>query len=280
MSVVIISHVSCWDGTAAAWVAERYCQEHQLEFKTYYAQYNEPSPIEMDDIKGKDVYILDFSFSADYLNELASVANKVVVLDHHKSAKANLENATACECHFDLNRSGARLAWDYFYPNETVPEIIDRIEDRDLWIWSFPNNENFMTGMLLFPKTVNTIEERFVNNDYFDIALTGQSYREILNKQAEAIVNAGFYTEVKGHRVLMAQYVPLWYSEVGNIAAERSDTQKACIYRIMSDRTVILNFRSINNVDVSEIAEALGGGGHRMAAGAKVTIDYFQSLLP
>jgi hypothetical protein len=34
---------------------------------------------------------------------------------------------------FDMNRSGAGLAWDYFQPMTSRLRFIDYLEDRDLW---------------------------------------------------------------------------------------------------------------------------------------------------
>jgi oligoribonuclease NrnB/cAMP/cGMP phosphodiesterase (DHH superfamily) len=56
---------------------------------------------------------------------------KVVVLDHHKSAQKDLDGVEFAQ--FDMNRSGAQMAWDYFHPNEPRPVHIEHIGDRDLW---------------------------------------------------------------------------------------------------------------------------------------------------
>ena len=43
--------------------------------------------------------------------------------------------ATPANTHFDMNHSGARLAWDYFHPGKEPPKFINYIEDCDLWAW-------------------------------------------------------------------------------------------------------------------------------------------------
>ena len=45
---------------------------------------------DLPDTEGRAVYILDFSFSADILRGIEERAAKVVMLDHHNSAAADL----------------------------------------------------------------------------------------------------------------------------------------------------------------------------------------------
>lgn len=43
--------------------------------------------------------------------------------------------------HFDLDRSGAAIAWDEFNIDIPMPEWIRYVEDRDLWRWGLPGSE-------------------------------------------------------------------------------------------------------------------------------------------
>ena len=75
-------------------------------------------------IDGRAVYILDFSFSRELLSSIEERAAKLVMLDHHKSAAEKLTGFT-CRCgvvHFDMHKSGARLAWEFFHPEQPVPD--------------------------------------------------------------------------------------------------------------------------------------------------------------
>jgi oligoribonuclease NrnB/cAMP/cGMP phosphodiesterase (DHH superfamily) len=70
-------------------------------------------------LDGRAVYILDFSFSAEILLDIEQRAAKLVLLDHHKSAADKL-TGFACRCgvvYFDMQKSGARLAWEFFSLN-------------------------------------------------------------------------------------------------------------------------------------------------------------------
>ena len=66
--------------------------------------------------------------------QIEAKVSKLVVLDHHKSAAEKL-TGYQCRCgvvHFDMNKSGARLAWEFFHPDKPVPGLIRYIEDRDI----------------------------------------------------------------------------------------------------------------------------------------------------
>jgi hypothetical protein len=49
--------------------------------------------------------------------------------------------------------SGARLAWDFFWPDKQVPDLINFIEDRDLWRFAMPNSKQFFSGFEAVPFT-------------------------------------------------------------------------------------------------------------------------------
>jgi oligoribonuclease NrnB/cAMP/cGMP phosphodiesterase (DHH superfamily) len=81
--------------------------------------------------------MLDFSYKKPVMLELASKATKITVLDHHKTAEADLQELLMDRDSkvfgtFDMSHSGAYLSWDYFHPTKLVPSIIGYVEDRVL----------------------------------------------------------------------------------------------------------------------------------------------------
>src|SRR5690606_32028649 len=40
---------------------------------------------------------------------------------------------------FDMKRSGAGMAWDYFHPGVERPWLFNYLEDRDLWLHKLPH---------------------------------------------------------------------------------------------------------------------------------------------
>ena len=77
------------------------------------------------------------------------------MLDHHKSAAEKL-TGFACRCgvvHFDMGKSGARLAWEFFQSDRALPDLVRYIEDRDIWDWEFPESAGFLAALDMEPQT-------------------------------------------------------------------------------------------------------------------------------
>ena len=78
---------------------------------------------------------------------------KLVMLDHHKSAADRL-TGFACRCgvvHFDMAKSGARLAWEFFHPQAAVPDLVRYVEDRDIWTWQYPESAGYLAALDMEP---------------------------------------------------------------------------------------------------------------------------------
>src|SRR3990167_9339886 len=102
MSTIVIYHSNCFDGFGAAWVLRGVYPDATF----IPATYGDAPP----DVTGQDVVIVDFSYPRDVLLAMRQSSRSLVVADHHKTAQANCEGLDFC--HFDMNRSGAGLAWD------------------------------------------------------------------------------------------------------------------------------------------------------------------------
>jgi hypothetical protein len=84
MSVPLcIYHGNCQDGFGAAWTV-RHALGDRVEFYPGIYQ-NEPP-----DVTGRDVIIVDFSYKRPVIEAMALKAHSILILDHHKSAVADL----------------------------------------------------------------------------------------------------------------------------------------------------------------------------------------------
>ena len=87
---LVLYHAGCADGFCAAWVYWR--QNPTAEFIP--VQYGEDPPPQA--FQGRDVLIFDFSYRRHVLLAIKERAKSVLVLDHHKTAKAELESLDFC----------------------------------------------------------------------------------------------------------------------------------------------------------------------------------------
>jgi hypothetical protein len=93
-----IYHANCADGFGAAWVMrewykrEGWVQDHGVDLKFIPAAYQDSPPVLP---RGATVKILDFSYKKDALLRMADQVGDegtIVILDHHKTAQADLAN--------------------------------------------------------------------------------------------------------------------------------------------------------------------------------------------
>ena len=71
------------------------------------------------------------------MQELQKKNKILIVIDHHISSKEIVESLPGHV--FALEKSGAKLAWEYFHPNVEAPELIDYISDGDIWPHMLPD---------------------------------------------------------------------------------------------------------------------------------------------
>jgi oligoribonuclease NrnB/cAMP/cGMP phosphodiesterase (DHH superfamily) len=259
----VIYHADCTDGFGAAFAAWR-----RLGNKvTYHACKHGQQP---PDVKGKTVAILDFSFSNAVIKQMIDEAEDLIVIDHHKSAIVELHDIS--NTHFDMNHSGARLAWDFFHPGHPPPKLINYIEDRDLWKWELPYSKEFSAAFDMVPFQFEEFE-KFCDDSVFDDAIERGSYILAYSKTVvKKICEKASRRRLAGYDVLVVN-ASHWMSEIG--ARLSPDCDVALIwYYDHSDMLNKVSLRSFHDrVDVSELAKKFGGGGHKKAAGFSLPAD-------
>ena len=138
---LVIYHGKCLDGMTAAWAVKK-----ALGDGDYIAASHGDAP---PDVVGRDVVIVDFSYKRSIMETLFQDAQSLLVLDHHKSAKADLADFPFAV--FDMERSGAGMAWDHFHPGNPRPALINLVEDNDLWRHVLPGTREFQLRLEMEP---------------------------------------------------------------------------------------------------------------------------------
>jgi oligoribonuclease NrnB/cAMP/cGMP phosphodiesterase (DHH superfamily) len=264
-NVLVLYHSNCLDGLAAAWVIK----SHYKDAECIPVQYQQEPP----DVKGREVIIVDFSYKRDVLKKLKRQAKSLVVIDHHKSAQEDLEDLDYCL--FDMTKSGCGLAWEWVYPEAgeyLMPRILKHIQDRDLWKFEYPNTREINTALFSYPMTIETLDEFIKDeNGWERLALEGQTLLRAHDKTVELLCKRPRRMKIRGYEDIPVVNCNTQYSsDVGNVLA-KENLFAATYCDIPEGR--IFSFRSVGEFDVSEIAGAFGGGGHRNAAGAKIPFE-------
>ena len=275
---IIITHANCADGHCCKWLLSRAYPGG--EFHDGYYGRTPPK------CHGRDVIIADFSYKRPEMESIYDECNSLVVLDHHKTAEAELAGfgGPKAEVVFDMNKSGGRLTWEWLCRTDaamgslsgsfsTAPWIVDYTEDRDLWQWQLANSQEVNTWLRSHPMTVeawNEIMECFPSpwggwNSWGRMIDEG---RAIMRADAQ-IVDAHFRNAremtVAGHKVLVVNASTHFSEIAGKLAQDRPFG--VCWFQ-RQDGVFQWSLRSRDGgIDVSEIAKNFGGGGHRNAAG-------------
>jgi len=260
--IVVIYHGDCPDGFSAAWVAWKKFGDSADYFG---ASHGEPIP---DGLVYKEIYVLDFSFPKEIMAEVVKNNKKVVVIDHHKSAEESVKMAH--EYVYEMDRSGAVLAWQYFYPDLSVPWLLRYIGDRDIWKLELP--DTFAMGLMLdtFDKNFETwsklaeeLEDENTRRKYIERGKLIQKYED---KVIEDVVSSNKEIVVfEGHEIYAVNAPNFFASQIGNFLCK--EKPPLAIVWHWSKGKIVVSLRSDGSVDVSEIAKKYGGGGHKGAAG-------------
>ncbi len=274
----LITHSNCMDGTYSAVILNQYCEMSGKHITIAFKQYDNVNEEELlEKYKNKTLILCDFSYSKDILLKLEEVTNDLIVLDHHETAMENLEGLDFCL--FDMNKCGAMLMWEYCYPDKECPDIINYIQDRDLWNWNLPDSREFSAGLQLFKQSDLThgnppedlLNDEFLN-DCIDEGKSILAYQKsIIDKKCANKTNFKFF-KINNINIPCINSTTL-ISEIGN---ELANGLPFSAQYFITETEIVFSLRSIGDEEISNvatIAKKYGGGGHKNAAGFSLTFD-------
>ena len=278
--LVIYHGRKCPDGFASALAAWLF-----YEGKAQFLPLDHGDIKSVDDLPalaGRAVYILDFSFSPEIMRGIEERAVKLVMLDHHKSAAEKL-TGFACRCgvvHFDMDKSGARLAWEFFQPAKPVPDLVRFVEDRDIWAWQYPESAGFLAALDMEPLDFARWAEitQFSPAQITEFMARGQAMDEKFKKLVNDMADSAQPIIFNGQSGLMVNVPGVFHSLIGNLLSEKSTTF-ALMWHVGKSGGVKVGLRSQRSFDCIALAESMGGGGHAQACGFKMGTDRLPELL-
>lgn len=268
-NIVIIYHADCRDGFGAAYAAWKKFGE-SASYIPLNASVNE-SP---EGLVDKEIYIVDFSFTKDVLQTLVDTNKSVLVIDHHITAKEDVESFEGNI--FDNDHSGAVLTWQYFYPQEEVPELLKYIEDTDLWRFALPESREFSTALGTIDMTFEAwdalIQELQNTDKLINFIAKGTMLAKFEDKLVTHIMTRKERVLFEGHEIWVlntSEYASVLGNQLAELNLASEQTPIGIVY-YHSDGRVKMSLRSIGDTDVSVIAQKYGGGGHKNASGMSV----------
>jgi len=325
--LLCIFHSPCGDGFGSAWVVNRFCKQVGIPVEFHPGIYQKPPP----DVTDRHVLMVDFSYKMDVLAEMHHQALSLLVLDHHKTARDDLgvllpaplltemverwaddQSYYSAHALFDMERSGAGITWDYFYPGKPRPRLIDHIEDRDLWRFKIPGTREINACVFSYPyefdvwnNLVDQCESK--HGGATDLVMQGAAIErkhhkdigellEIVTRPMRFRVGPP-HDEAPNTVVVPAANLPYTLtSDAGHLLCERglrgqksravgvhslsfSNPFAVCYWDTPDGRQFSLRSRD-DGMDVGEIAKLYSGGGHPHAAGFRVSFDQLAQFEP
>ena len=266
-----IYHGNCPDGFGAAW-AVYHALGDDVEFHKGMHQQLPP------DVTGLDVFLVDFSYKKPVLEGLLKQAASITILDHHISAEqdmAELLSSGKVGGLFDMNKSGAMLAWEWFHPDTPVPKLIEHIQDRDLWQFKLDGTRQITMGLASYPYDFSLWDKLMAStpDELEALQRDGEALERKLKIDIKVLIDSGVRRMVIGGYDVPVLNAPAAYvSEAGNILA-RGEPFAACYWDHADGRSFSLR-SSETGTNVSEVAKQYGGGGHVNASGFTVDIGW------
>ena len=268
-NTVIIYHDQCRDGFGSAYAAWKKFGD---EASYIPRRTQEPIP---DGLTDKELYILDYSYNKDTLDQLTADNKSVMVIDHHATAE---EAVTSFDHNiFDHDHSGAVLSWKYFHPDTEVPKLLLYVEDHDLWKFSIEHHREFNAALGEYTQDFETwdqLNKNFESKVLFDSFI---NHGAVISGFEDNLVDRIFEFRERamfdGKEIYVINAERIYRSILGHKLSTLNEEEGRIPMGIVYYRyqgKVHCSLRSNGDFNVREIAERFGGGGHNNAASIRV----------
>lgn len=274
MKPLIIYHGDCNDGFGAALAAYLKYKDNAEYIPGMYDGF-------VPDVTDRDVLIFDYHFKHDILVEMHKKAKSLLLLDHHATVMDSLSDLPYAQ--FNVEKSGAMLAWEYFF-NEPTPEMFHWLQDRDLWENKYPESNNFFYYLNSKPYSLEVWADIFqqLQNPIKrqEILTTGNAIYNYYKTQLDLVIKHHAQTiTIDGIEGWIINANRMFATEIGSILA-RKNNSFALIWSINEKNHVGVSVRSVALCSARVIAEKYQGGGHEHAAKFRMNPnDFFNTFL-
>lgn len=284
---LVIYHANCIDGFTAAYVF--WCKFHD-NAEYLAASYGDAIP----NVANREVFIVDFSYPIDKMEQIIKSADSVTWLDHHAAALIAISplSQTYAPVRFNnlsnINKSGAMLAWEFVGGDEFTLGLVEYVQDMDL-------GKNELVASKAVNAYIASVEFSFKNFGDLETDVTTALYdavipageallrnedkvvKDLVDNYSYSIYMDGLYCLVCNaprylrNAVCDALCKKQMLDLVNSGLEDNKHTVFAATYYIQG-WVKTYSLRSLpDGADVNAIANLYGGGGHKHAAGFTVS---------
>lgn len=240
------------------------------------------------DVAFENTFITDLSLPELKENESYHAdANLFMLFDHHKTAEW-MNKFDFANVHVEYKNKltcGTELFYNYLVKHSLIsakPYFVEQIRLYDTWDWTKTNTNtpkylNDLLYIMGISEFVDMYVDRLKRHDVSALTIFNGDDLKMLayeQKQIDNYLNkkCASATEIifANHKCMLS-FADRYQSVLGNKLCNIKDYINMSVMVNIDDGTVSL--RSIGDIDVGEIAKQYGGGGHKNAAGFKLTYD-------
>jgi oligoribonuclease NrnB/cAMP/cGMP phosphodiesterase (DHH superfamily) len=239
-----------------------------------------------------EIWITDLSWTsratADHLNALARDGARVFWIDHHRTAVSRSNapefNVAFAGCVLSEEYSAAKLTFNFLrqrardrgveHPSqsyESFEPFVELADDHDRWIHRIPSSADWALavqtlGGLESYREIIRLHEPIMSRKLKAALETG---RTAMGKSLE-VANATLVERPLGNGLLVRSACCIGYSS--EVASKLYEGQNQTIIALFDLRSLGVSLRRSADcaVDLSQLAQHFGGGGHPAAAGFAV----------
>ena len=288
MKDLLISHVADIDGVSPVILMKLTHADFDYELKDI-----DEMEVYMNELLNSDlsiynnIYITDLTVPKTIYNKInnSEYKDKFKVFDHHQTHMyaADLSYVT-----IDINECGSSLFYNYLSKKykfkKSVKQYIEHVKNLDIWLWQEKNDiiakqlgdlfgmygkNRYIEEMYLRLKKskkfkLNTFENKL-------LSLEQEKIERYISKKEEEM----FIIEYEGYKAGLI-FCERYKSEMGNTLSLKHDELD---FIIMINVAGGISLRCSKDIDLSIIAEKLGGGGHKKACGAPINEEVKEEFI-
>jgi oligoribonuclease NrnB/cAMP/cGMP phosphodiesterase (DHH superfamily) len=238
------------------------------------------NPLPIDELPaGCQLFIVDFTpvTEADWKRLTDKVGN-IIWIDHHGKNIAKYQYFDKCldGLRVESKPSGAKLTWQFLFPEIPIPDAILYVSDYDCWVYDYGlATKSFIAGMETIPhqptdriwdsllKTDNAEEMETSTNEVMQKGKIILDYKK--QKFRDVIKSNAFVCEFEGHKIVACNHPSANSTLFDSI--DRSQYPLVSIFSSNGEKIIVGLYCDDESVDCCELAQKYGGGGHKGASG-------------
>ena len=279
-SVAVIYHKEDLDGVLSASIVKGFYDYVGSSVRLIPFNYGFPIP----DIKEDIVYVVDMSFddkTEDIMRGWENKGIKVVWIDHHKSAVGNKGEVLPYISGIrEIGVAAMELTWRYVRGwDRRMPTVLEYLSAYDVWDHDRFDWDKVMAVQaraleiveLDVDKGIKFIYDYSSKHKVDELAEEGERVLETQKSLYKQWCKAfSFEADFKGYKAICLNS-PIFRSIVFDDVPGIEDYDLMIPFCARPDGVVQFSLYSTKDIDCSQLAVSMGGGGHKNAAGFTVS---------